>query len=232
MNKVNSNEEIKYLTLKDIQQMSEKTNNTYYNFHKWKGYAKVECIERINTQSINNNIEQLLYLPNKHIKFLRDFLSLFSKNNSDRYKLLNRLFDIYIQDISVFDDNISDFKIINHNQKISLLKESFNIFKKLKNRDEILNFMFSSEYDTKSLVYNMEEGKYMEGIKMDVSHQLLNKNELLDLLLKYFNFQQKEANKYKEELAQNCKFAKKHSKTCNMKDTLEICNYCDKNFSR
>lgn len=49
--------------------------------------------------------------------------------------------------------------------------------------------------------------------------------------IKYIE-QQKEANKYKEELAQNCKFAKKHSKTCNMKDTLEICNYCNKNFSR
>lgn len=193
MNKVNSNKEIKYLTLKDIQKMSEETNNTYYNFHKWKYYAKVECIERINTQAINNDIEKLLYLPNKHIKFLRDFLSLFSKNNSDRYKLLNRLFDIYIQDISVSDDNISDFKIINNDQKISLLKESFNIFKRLKNRDEILNFMFSSEYANKALVYNMEEGKYMEGIRMDVSHQLLNKNQLLDLLLKYFNFQKQDS---------------------------------------
>lgn len=50
----------------------KKQIKTYYNFHKWKDYTKVECIERINTQSINNDIEKLLDLPNKHIKYLKD----------------------------------------------------------------------------------------------------------------------------------------------------------------
>ena len=43
--------------------------------------------------------------------------------------------------------------------------------------------------------------------------------------------QQQEANKYKVELAQNCKYAE-NSRYCEMKDTLEICNYCNKSFSR
>lgn len=43
--------------------------------------------------------------------------------------------------------------------------------------------------------------------------------------------QQQEANKYKMELAQNCKYAE-NGRYCEMKDSLEICIYCNKQFSR
>ena len=51
---------------------------------------------------------------------------------------------------------------------------------------------------------------------------------------KYVNFAI-HAELYKEELAKNCRFGKEsgeNSKTCDMKDFLEICKYCKKKFTR
>lgn len=42
---------------------------------------------------------------------------------------------------------------------------------------------------------------------------------------------ERETNNYKEELANNCKFGKDKN-ICYAKDFLEICQYCNKKFSR
>ena len=179
MNKVNSNEEIKYLTLDDINKMYEEAepadwgyvenysavvSNRYQNLITYVKLTKIE-IER---------------LPADHSKLLLDFYNLFDENEPYkdkegtpyRDKLLNDLYyniydddyaplfsssngkGVYKYDVNNVETNwnghvvkvtkirTEEIPVLDKNQKIEKLKKSFDIFKRLKERDLVLASMY------------------------------------------------------------------------------------------
>ncbi|MBD5405688.1 hypothetical protein HDR59_04035 [bacterium] len=194
-------EEIKYLTKKDIEKKYKKelsnTLSTSYSYAELKCQYSVDEINNLNNRSFDLMMEELLYLPYDDLKFLSDYINLFEPNHPNRYDLLKKLMDIYEKNIvrhsSPIEQN-NQVKEINQSEKIAVLKKSFDIFKRLKNRDRILNSMFvieKTEIDKSSYRAPM--------IKFAVSDILLNEKSFFYFLLSEYYYEEYES-KYNEIL--------------------------------
>lgn len=87
---------IKYLTYKDIEKMYPSTtyDSKYFYRYDFEQYVP-RMVSEINKQDLSVVAEKLLQLPDEDVEFLKNYLNLFDKKHPDRYKLLNRLVDIY-----------------------------------------------------------------------------------------------------------------------------------------
>ena len=87
---------VKNLTYNDIEKIypSETGSESYFYRYRLEQYT-ARLISDINEQSLNVVAKKLLQLPDEDVEFLKDYLDLFDKKHPDRYKLLNRLVDIY-----------------------------------------------------------------------------------------------------------------------------------------
>ena len=226
MNNVNVNtntekEEIKYLTLDDINKMYEEAEPADWGFAENYSDVASNRYQNLITYVKLTKIK-VERLPADHAKFLLDFYNLFDENEPYkdkegtpyRDKLLNDLYyNIYDDDYAplfsssngkrIYKHNIFDVEknwnnrvvkvtkigteeipVLDKNQKIEKLKKSFDIFKRLKERDLILASMYdrivkkwrNQDY----LVYHDYLGNF------DTHGMLLNEGRLLDYIRYFF----------------------------------------------
>lgn len=224
MNNVNANtdkEEIKYLTLDDINKMYEEAEPADWGFAENYSDVASNRYQNLITYVKLTKIK-VERLPADHAKFLLDFYNLFDENEPYkdkegtpyRDKLLNDLYyNIYDDDYAplfsssngkrIYKHNIFDVEknwndrvvkvtkigteeipVLDKNQKIEKLKKSFDIFKRLKERDLILASMYdrivkkwrNQDY----LVYHDYLGDF------DTHGMLLNEGRLLDYIRYFF----------------------------------------------
>lgn len=138
-----------YLTVKKIEERLESLPYIEYRYSKFDYNLSGEMAARLDHQPVDVTIEKLLSLPEDDVEFLASFTNIFDKNNPDRYKLLNRLIDICENDI-VGEYHDYESRNVQHveltdDRKWELLQKSFDIFKRLRNRDAILTCMFYEE---------------------------------------------------------------------------------------
>ncbi|MBD5405669.1 hypothetical protein HDR59_03930 [bacterium] len=228
MNTVEKNtnkSKVKYLTYKDIEKMyisvrhPLKGKNIITYSYKYKNEQSIaRRISEVDNQPLDVIVDKLLQLPDRYVSLLENFTNLFNKSNPNRYKLLNRLVDICENDITCEYYNSKDPKVQhmdldksggNTDLKRELLQKSYNIFKRLENREAILNAMFNNEirdytyeheyeYEINNYEssYSRETIKKSEYIDMFVTNCLLNERELLRFLRDFL--ERKEYPEYKE----------------------------------
>lgn len=187
MNTVNNtnNEKIKYLTYEDIEERWKKIGSDYATYtHLLNSYDREPenismdiLILRYMVDIWDREIvvEKLRTLPKEYLKLFSDFTNLFDKNNSNRYKLLNRLITIYFDKVVnkknpyKFSDNYD--RLVDNEEKIQRLNNTFDIFKLLRYPDMVLNHMFNSEL------------KFLNSKYFNVCQILLNEDIFYNFLL-------------------------------------------------
>lgn len=191
-------EKIKYLTREDLEakykKELEKDVSTSYMYKEIPYQYYIDELNNLHNKSLDIVIENLLYVPFPYddFKFLNDYINLFDINHPNRYDLLKKLTDIYERDILRCDkfkapnNKLSQLKDISQGEKMEILQKSFDIFKQLKNRDRILNYMFAKE---KTEIENTNN--YQQITTFVVSDILLNTKSFFDFLLHKFNYQDK-----------------------------------------
>ena len=209
---------INYLTAEEIEEILLSLPNVKYKYSNFDYDKEGEMVGRLNNQPVDTTIEKLLHLPDRYVSLLENFTNLFNKSNPNRYKLLNRLVDICENDITCEYYNSKDPKVQhmdldksggNTDLKRELLQKSYNIFKRLENREAILNAMFNNEIkdytyeheyeheiNNYESSYSRETIKKSEYIDMFVTNCLLNERELLRFLRDFL--ERKEYPEYKE----------------------------------
>ena len=237
MNNVNANtntekEEIKYLTLDDIDKMYEEAEPADWGYLGGNGFKYFDDISGSRyvyiREWINATKAKVERLPADHSKFLLDFYNLFDENEPYKDKegrpyrdnLLNDLYhniyseyavnfasdngkEIYEHDINRTTTKVvhtgktsirvnvtnkvgtKKIPVLDKNQKIEKLKKSFDIFKRLKERDLVLASMYASicecyRGDASYLVYHDYLGDE------DTLGMLLNEGRLLDYIRCFF----------------------------------------------
>lgn len=172
-------EEIKYLTYDDIKKEYKKEQQyVSFSFEKMKDKDYIAEIDNVNIDIIISKLIQLSEYD-YDIKLFHDYSSLFDDKNENKCKLLSRL-------IAVFENRVSspNTQSIDYEEKMKLLRKSFDVFKSLETPNLILNDMFNYEY------------KYPKVVNLfDI---LLNKKEFLKYLLFFSDYkkQNPEYNKF------------------------------------
>lgn len=230
MNNVNANtntdkEEIKYLTLDDIDKMWKEAEPADWGYAGAPGFKLFEDISAARYHYIREYINitkiKVERLPADHSKFLLDFYNLFDENEPYKDKegtpyrdnLLNDLYyniysdeavnfasdngkGIYKHDILNVEKNwdghvvkitkvgTEEIQVLDANQKIEKLKKSFDIFKRLKERDLVLASIYDRVVKAWKNVDYLEYHDYLGN--EDTLGMFINERRLLDYVRYFF----------------------------------------------
>lgn len=143
----------KYFTYKDIENKYEQAKDVPFDYRFSSSVLRNHLLRKtVDNTNRNTTIHNLLSLPEEHVKFLKGYIDIFSKNNTNKYALLNRLITIYTD--TVILDKHTDPTIVRKadkyveldlSQKMTILNDSLDIFKSLRNPDMLLNAIFAAE---------------------------------------------------------------------------------------
>ena len=181
MNTVNTNkEEVKYLTFDEIKEEYKKEKHyVSFSFEKMRDKDYIAEVDNLNIDVIILKLIQLSEYGND-IKLFHDYSSLFNDKNENKRKLLSRL--LAVCENRVYSPNTIH---VDYEEKMELLRKSFDVFDSLDTPNLILNSIFDYEYKYPTVV--------------NVFDILLNKKEFLKYLL-FFSDYKKQNPKYNKFL--------------------------------
>ena len=181
MNTVNTNkEEVKYLTFDEIkEEFKNEQHYVSFSFEKMRDKDYIAEVDNLNIDVIILKLIQLSEYGND-IKLFHDYSSLFNDKNENKRKLLSRL--LAVCENRVYSPNTIH---VDYEEKMELLRKSFEVFDSLDTPNLILNSIFDYEYKYPTVV--------------NVFDILLNKKEFLKYLL-FFSDYKKQNPKYNKFL--------------------------------